>query len=136
MIGLSGILFLWIGLGYYSLIAGSIKKIEFRNGLLIIRKPLLRKYYEIELSKIKYLDFEWQSAWCTMRGILIQLDNGVIEKISIREYSNSRNFIDLITKSCNRDETIKPKIWTKELKVFMIVGLIIVIGLLLLKTMK
>ena len=31
MIGLSGILFLWIGLGYYSLIAGSIKKIEFRN---------------------------------------------------------------------------------------------------------
>ena len=37
MIGLSGFLFIWMGLGYYSMIAGSIKTMEFCNGLLIIR---------------------------------------------------------------------------------------------------
>jgi hypothetical protein len=136
ILSLSGVLFIWIGLGYYTLIAGTIKTIEINNGLLIIRKPLLRKYVEIELSSIKYLDFEWQMTWSTVRGILIKLDNGIIEKISIREFSNSKDFIDLIKKSCDRDDTIKQIIWTKELKVFMIIGLIIAVGFILLKTIK
>jgi hypothetical protein len=71
-----------------------------------------------------------------MRGILIQLDNGVVEKISIREYRNSKDFIDLIAKSCERDDTIKTNIWTKGLKKIMFIGLIIVIGFILLKISK
>jgi hypothetical protein len=126
---LMGILFIWIGFGFLVLVIGRIKIMEFHNGILKIRKPLFNKNYENELTKIKYLDFEWQMTWNTMRGILIKLENGLVEQVSIQEFSNSRDFIDLITKSCQRDETIKPKIWTRKLKIFLFIGLIIVAGL-------
>lgn len=133
---LVGVLFIWLGSGYLTLMVGKIKTIEFRNGILRIRKPLLNRYFESELSKIKYIDFEWQMTWNTMRGVLIKLEDGKVEQISIKEYRNSNEFIDLITKSCQRDDTIKPNILTRQLKIFMIIGLLIVLGFILLKLIK
>jgi hypothetical protein len=126
-------LFIWIGMSYIALMIGKIKKLEFQNGNLIIRKPFLNRIAIIELSRIKYHEFEWEMSWQTMKGILIKLDNGDIEKIGSKEYKNSDDFISLITKSCEKDDTLKPKLWTKEIKVIMITGMIIILGFIVLK---
>ncbi|QQS51089.1 MAG: hypothetical protein IPM71_16260 [Bacteroidota bacterium] len=132
---ITGTTLLWIGLGYLTLIVGRIKTIELRDKILIIKKPFLNKRYEIELTKIKYLDFEWEMTWNTMKGILIKINNK-IEQISIKEYSNSKDFIDLIKTNCEKDNSLKPAIWTKELKLFLLIGLIILFGLIVFKIIK
>jgi len=129
---ITGTILLWIGLGYLTLIVEKIKTMELRDRILVIKKPFLNKRYEIELSKIKYCDFEWQMTWNTMRGILIKVNNK-IEQISIKEYRNSKDFIDLIKKNCEIDNSLKPLIWTRAFKIFLLIGLILLLGLIIFK---
>jgi len=132
---ITGAVFIWMGLGYFILIVGRIKTMELRDKVLIIKKPLLNKRYEIELTKIKYHDFELQMTWNTMKGVLIKINNE-IEQISVKEYSNSKHFIDLIKNNCEKDNSLKPTIWTRELKIFLLIGLVILIGLIMFKVTK
>ncbi len=128
-----GSVFLWLGIGNLYIVLISVKLIEINNDNIIIKNPFLFKKYETELSLIKYLEFEEQLTWNTRKGILISLNNGDVVQIKIKEYKNSYEFIKLISDSCKRDETIKQKIWIKGLKFFLFFGLIILIGLLIVK---
>jgi hypothetical protein len=132
---LLGILLIWMGLGYLTLMIGRYKIIELANSNsnLIIKKPFLGKSLKSELSKVRYCDFEYNLNWNTIKGILIQFENGDVEQISLKEYKNSRDIVTLIKDSCKYDETIKEKFWTKELKIFLIIGFFIVLGFITLK---
>ena len=127
-----GILFLWMGSGYAAITAGRIKSIELSGKTLIIRKPLLNKKTEIGLSKIKYLDFQESLPLNTMKGIMIMHQDGT-DIINIKEYKNSRILTDLIKTNGIKDNSIRPVIWNKQLKYFLLFGVILLFAFLAFK---
>ncbi|NOU61983.1 hypothetical protein [Marinifilum caeruleilacunae] len=130
---IGGLLLIWMGLGYFALMVGKIKRILIKDNNLIVRKILLNKESESRLSKVQFTEFEWQMTWNTVRGILVRLENGEIEQISIKEFYNSHELIKLIKENGIKDDSIKPKIHTGSFKVFMLLGILISIAMLLLK---
>ena len=126
-----GLIFVWMGLGYLVLMIDKIKIIEIKDNIFIIRKPLINIYHECSLKKLYVTKFKEEMAWNTITGILIKLDNGNIEKISIKEYSNSKELIEIITKTCDKDDTLTINIWTQQLKIFLLSGLTILIVFLI-----
>lgn len=131
----SGAMFLWMGSGYLYVVTTNVKIFELHDRFLVIRKPFYKFRVEIELSKVKYTNFQEELTWNTRRGIMIKADNEILQ-IEIKEYSNSKDFIEYITKNCEKDDSIKMKIWTKQLAWFLSIGLIILVGSLITKVLS
>jgi len=83
-------MFLWLSVGFSTLLLDELRSFEIRNGTLIIRKTLLGKKTLVELSKVKYSEYDWgEMYWTKMNGILLQFDSKRIIQVN-RLNRNSR----------------------------------------------
>jgi len=132
LIGLiAGLMFLWLSVGFSTLLLDELRSFEIRNGTLIIRKTLLGNKTLVELSKVKYSEYDWgEMYWTKMNGILLQFDSKRTIQVNRVNFRNSNEFIEMIKEKCPNDKTIKPKFDYRKLKVFAVFG-IIILGLLL-----
>jgi len=129
-----GSVFLWMSIGFGSLLIDKVIRFEISNGTLIIKYVLTGRMIKTELSNVKYKEFDWgEMYWTKMKGIVIKIDNEKTEQISRPSFRNSTEFIDLITKSCDKDNSIRPNFDYKKLKVFLSIGGIILITLAIFK---
>lgn len=119
-----GVLFLWMGAGYAAITLNRIKSLRLSGKTLIIKKPLLNRKTDIKLSEIKFLDFEESLPLNSMKGIMLKYQDGT-DIINIKEYKNSRIFIDIIKTTGTNDDSIRQVIWDKKLKYYMLFGVIL-----------
>ncbi|MDP2692029.1 MAG: hypothetical protein Q8O88_00135 [bacterium] len=127
-------MFLWMSIGFSYMLFDKIMSFEINNGILTTRKIFTRKEVKTELSKIKYKEYDWgEMYWTKMKGIIIKTDNDKTETLSVSAYRNSTEFIDLIIKSCMRDENLKPNLGYKDARVFLSIGGIILLALAIYK---
>ena len=126
---LTGLLLIWFCLGLFLLIKGKLKIIKVDSDIITIRNLLGFKIKTYRLSEVLYEEFEFETIYGKTRGILIKLDS--IISISNSEYSNSDLIIKYIKDKCYKGNGLKVEIWNKELKVFIIIGLLILLLLFL-----
>ncbi len=134
---IGGMLFLWISIGLGSLLFDELRNFEIKGQKLIIKKPLLFKKTEIDISRVKYSDYDWGEGmyWNKMNGILIQLDNKTTIQLNKSNFKNAKEFITEIKKICKQDKTIKAKFDYKKLIVFGAFGGLILLLILINKVL-
>ena len=130
---IGGMLFLWMSIGIGSLLFDELRNFEIKGQKLIIRKPLLLNKTEIDISQVKYAEYNWGESmyWNKMNGILIQIDSKTIVQLNKSNFKNSTEFINEIKSKCKQDRSIKAKFNSKKLIVFGAFGTLILILILL-----
>ena len=83
------------------------------------------KPYSLEMSS--YNDFEFESIYGKTEGILLRLDVYTVISISNKEYKNSIELINLIKNKSRKTKELKMKILTNELKIFLVLGISLLI---------
>jgi len=91
-------------------------------------KFLLGKVTELDLHSIKYKDYDWGRTYGTkMKGILIQTDSKRTVQINRANFRNADDLIEKIKNSGIYEENMKPNFYSKNLKVFLIFGAILLV---------
>ena len=124
---LSGILCLWLSSGLLIIISRKIKIISIKSENVIIRPFFSLKSRSYELSNIFYDDFEFETIYGKTEGIIIELSNNNSITIGSKEYSNSSSIINFIKNKCNKGKCSEIQIWTKDLKIFITIGIMILL---------
>ncbi len=70
-----GFMFLWMSTGLGILLFDEFRSFEIKNKTLIIRRILSGKKTTIELSNVRFTEYDWgEINWIIMNGILIQYE--------------------------------------------------------------
>jgi hypothetical protein len=121
-------MFIWLSLGFISVLINEFRSFEIRNEKLIMTKPLIGKKTEIDLRSIKYKTYDWDRMYGTkMEGILIRTDSKRTIQINQANFRNASDFIEKIKESGIYEENMKPNFDSKNLRIFLILGAILLI---------
>lgn len=125
---LSSYMFIWLSLGFISVLINELRSFEIKNGKLIITKFLIGKKSELDLQNIKYKTYDWGRMFGTkMEGILIRTDSKRTVQINRANFRNASDFIEKIKNSGIYEENMKPNFDSKNLRIFLIFGAILLI---------
>jgi len=110
------------------MIVSKIKFIKIDSENIEITNLFNLKGYIYRLSEVVYEDFEFESIYGKTGGILLKLNSRKTITISNYEFSNSDLIIKNVKNNCTKGNGLKIEIWNKRLKIFVFIGMILLLA--------